>query len=68
MFVILLLVIIAAMGYAYYRIDKRDREERVEMVERPRKAIHSGKTGKKELGGGKKSGKKALPPTNEYDE
>lgn len=60
LFVIILFAIIVAMGYAYYRLDRRDREETVRIIEKQRKHIADGKKGKKELRG--KSGKKALPP------
>ncbi|MGA1819385.1 MAG: hypothetical protein ACMUHU_00085 [Thermoplasmatota archaeon] len=60
-FVVILLVIIAAMGYSYYRLDRREKEQSVEMIETPRKRMTDGRKGRKELEGGK-SRKKALPP------
>ncbi len=67
-FFALLFIILIAMFYGYYRIDRKQREEQVEIMrerEGRMKALKKGS--KKELKGRKKE-KPELPPTTETDE
>ncbi len=67
LFFALLFVILLAMFYGYYRIDRRQREEQVEIIKRREGRSRAFKSGsKKELKGQKKE-KPGLPPTKESD-
>lgn len=63
----ILFIIVLAMAYAYYRIDKRQREEQVDVIPtRSGRRNEIGPSKKKELGKKKKE-KASLPPTSEED-
>lgn len=64
----ILLIILFAMGYAYYRIDRRQREEEVDVIRQRKARMAAIKSGsKKELKGRKKE-KPNLPPTSVEEE
>lgn len=66
LFIILLVAIILAMGYAYYRIDRKERIEEVEVVSKNKGPGGLSGKGREGIGSGKKKKKgRALPPKKE---